>query len=771
MFYSQVILAKKGPLAKVWLAAHWGDKKLARPQIFATDIAQSVDTIVNPTMPLALRMSGHLLLGVVRIYSRKVKYVLSDCTEAMLKLQMAFANGTTQSSTTKGKELLDGSNGGSGGTSGGGGMNNASHVTNFGDYEQVHVVEGFCLPLPDQSEWIVADDDDNEEVDDVMAALHGEQQGGGLPGRVVGVGASLQSPQARYQPPTEETWVPFDPENEDEDEEDNDEDVHHNQSRVSDVEIARAAGDSFLSGDEVCGTTTTTATLVAAITLSHSLSHTHPLALFIPQTRRGSSIIEKSPAFMNTGPEEEEQEEDEPMDFAHVAFPDDDDEEEEEEDQKQHATMTKTNTKNDSSLLRLSMEDGTPDISGLASPPGLDESHQDDDNERNQEDGQPRTNATHKRTAPDNNNNKDPKPPKRRKRRKVIIDNDHIELSNEHIKAMLADTSDLVRRMRHPSDHAMLDDDEDFDIDKTTRTAAAFVPILTQPFLADDGHLHSDLLELWHNNFYRALDRPCPFELRRRQETPDDVEHARRGVEEEDDNDDEEISQSSSNGKANRPSVFNNLLQEEEEDNEEPDDFAPPPMDDDDEEEDPLNPTMDSEEDDDDEEEVDTLLHGSIEDLGLVNELHLAEEEEEDEEEREAVGEHGGTKWHKHTVTVLKLLQNHIRPEGAEEDGAETTTAKPTSLDFAELAKNVNRRTAASCFIECLVRGARRGGSVKQLCVFERCVCILCLTLWLRHAPFLAAIENLGLCRVDTRRRVWTNCHFCGTSVPRSSTE
>ena len=41
-------------------------------QIFQTDISKSVDNIVNPSVPLALRVSGHLLLGVVRIYSRKV---------------------------------------------------------------------------------------------------------------------------------------------------------------------------------------------------------------------------------------------------------------------------------------------------------------------------------------------------------------------------------------------------------------------------------------------------------------------------------------------------------------------------------------------------------------------------------------------------------------------------------------------------------------------------------------------------------------------------
>ena len=278
MFYSQVILAKKGPLAKVWLAAHWGDKKLARPQIFATDIAQSVDTIVNPTMPLALRMSGHLLLGVVRIYSRKVKYVLSDCTEAMLKLQMAFANGTQ--STTKGKELLDGSGGGTGG----GGTNHATHVTNFGDYEQVHVVEGFCLPLPDPSEWIVAEDD--EEVDGGMA-LDRNGERGGLSAGGVGASSSSQSPQARYQPPTEESWVPFDPDHEDDD----DEEDAHNQSRVSDVEIARAAGDSFLSGDEVRGTSSSRCRNNIRIPIQRS--HTRSLSwLLLPITHR---LVEAPP--------------------------------------------------------------------------------------------------------------------------------------------------------------------------------------------------------------------------------------------------------------------------------------------------------------------------------------------------------------------------------------------------------------------------------------------------------------------------------------------
>ncbi|KAF2073384.1 hypothetical protein CYY_005297 [Polysphondylium violaceum] len=86
MFFSQLVLAKRGALAKVWLAGHW-DKKLAKNVVFATNIPKSVRKILHPHLPLALRMSSHLLLGVVRIFSKKAKYLLSDCTEAVVKLK------------------------------------------------------------------------------------------------------------------------------------------------------------------------------------------------------------------------------------------------------------------------------------------------------------------------------------------------------------------------------------------------------------------------------------------------------------------------------------------------------------------------------------------------------------------------------------------------------------------------------------------------------------------------------------------------------------
>jgi len=89
MFYANFVLAKKGPLARVWLAAHW-EKKLSKAHVFETDLQSSVDSIMAPKVKIALRTSGHLLLGVVRIYSRKAKYLLADCSEALVKIKMAF---------------------------------------------------------------------------------------------------------------------------------------------------------------------------------------------------------------------------------------------------------------------------------------------------------------------------------------------------------------------------------------------------------------------------------------------------------------------------------------------------------------------------------------------------------------------------------------------------------------------------------------------------------------------------------------------------------
>ncbi|OQV25104.1 putative Double-strand-break repair protein rad21-like protein [Hypsibius exemplaris] len=89
MFYAHFVLSKKGPLAKVWLAAHW-ERKLTKTHVFETNIEETVEDILNPKVKLALRTSGHLLLGVVRIYSRKAKYLLQDCNDALGRIKLAF---------------------------------------------------------------------------------------------------------------------------------------------------------------------------------------------------------------------------------------------------------------------------------------------------------------------------------------------------------------------------------------------------------------------------------------------------------------------------------------------------------------------------------------------------------------------------------------------------------------------------------------------------------------------------------------------------------
>ncbi|XP_019339309.1 double-strand-break repair protein rad21-like protein 1 isoform X2 [Alligator mississippiensis] len=92
MFYMHLLVNKREPLAKIWLAAHW-EKKLTRAHIFECNLEMTIEKIVSPKVRIALRTSGHLLLGVVRIYHRKTKYLLADCSEALVKMKMAFRPG------------------------------------------------------------------------------------------------------------------------------------------------------------------------------------------------------------------------------------------------------------------------------------------------------------------------------------------------------------------------------------------------------------------------------------------------------------------------------------------------------------------------------------------------------------------------------------------------------------------------------------------------------------------------------------------------------
>lgn len=55
---------------------------------------------------MALRLSGQLLLGVCRIYSRKAKYLLDDCNEALVTIRMVSLPSTQSPDQNKTDERL-----------------------------------------------------------------------------------------------------------------------------------------------------------------------------------------------------------------------------------------------------------------------------------------------------------------------------------------------------------------------------------------------------------------------------------------------------------------------------------------------------------------------------------------------------------------------------------------------------------------------------------------------------------------------------------------
>lgn len=86
------LVSKQGLLGYVWLAANY-EKKLTKQQLLGTSITQS-SNLISTGDDITLRLSGQLLLGIVRIYSRKTKYLLDDVNDILLKLKTSFKFAT-----------------------------------------------------------------------------------------------------------------------------------------------------------------------------------------------------------------------------------------------------------------------------------------------------------------------------------------------------------------------------------------------------------------------------------------------------------------------------------------------------------------------------------------------------------------------------------------------------------------------------------------------------------------------------------------------------
>jgi cohesin complex subunit SCC1 len=94
MFLPEDLLFKQGALAHVWLASNQ-QKKLTKAQVLQHKIPESCEVIIRPEVaagPLALRLNAQLLLGEVRIYSKKATYLQDDCQEALWKIKMVSSS-------------------------------------------------------------------------------------------------------------------------------------------------------------------------------------------------------------------------------------------------------------------------------------------------------------------------------------------------------------------------------------------------------------------------------------------------------------------------------------------------------------------------------------------------------------------------------------------------------------------------------------------------------------------------------------------------------
>ncbi|KAK3142232.1 hypothetical protein QOZ80_4BG0343940 [Eleusine coracana subsp. coracana] len=78
MSCSNRLLNKKGPLATVWVAALRCTEALTRDQVASTDIVASVDKILEDAQA-PQRILALLLLGLVKIYCKKLQYLCDDC--------------------------------------------------------------------------------------------------------------------------------------------------------------------------------------------------------------------------------------------------------------------------------------------------------------------------------------------------------------------------------------------------------------------------------------------------------------------------------------------------------------------------------------------------------------------------------------------------------------------------------------------------------------------------------------------------------------------
>ncbi|XP_042476267.1 sister chromatid cohesion 1 protein 1 [Macadamia integrifolia] len=89
MFYSHQLLARKAPMGQIWMAATL-HAKINRRKLNKLNLVKICEEILNPAVPMALRLSGILMGGVVIVYERKVKILYDDVQRLLVEINEAW---------------------------------------------------------------------------------------------------------------------------------------------------------------------------------------------------------------------------------------------------------------------------------------------------------------------------------------------------------------------------------------------------------------------------------------------------------------------------------------------------------------------------------------------------------------------------------------------------------------------------------------------------------------------------------------------------------
>lgn len=98
MFYAKDILGKKAPLGPIWIAAHAGDRRLNKRWVMGVDVSRSCENIMNPDVPLALRVLAFLVNGVTIIHRRQQEVVLERAMEVLRRMRTKGMHGNANES-------------------------------------------------------------------------------------------------------------------------------------------------------------------------------------------------------------------------------------------------------------------------------------------------------------------------------------------------------------------------------------------------------------------------------------------------------------------------------------------------------------------------------------------------------------------------------------------------------------------------------------------------------------------------------------------------